>query len=536
MEKFRIPSSLARMIYLFEDFELDQARFELRRGGETLPTEPQVLSHLLLLAENHDRLVSKDEIIDKIWDGRAVSDSALSSRIKSARKLLGDDGRAQRLIRTVHGVGFRFAVEPEFRGAETPVATVTETVIETADAAPEAPVSGNKPSIAVLPFRLIGIAGEYAPMADALPHELITSLSRLRWLFVIARGSTFRFRSTEPDVRNIGEVLNVGYVLSGAVEIIGSRMKVTVELAETKDGGVLWGEQYAGEIGDVHEFREQIVSAVVSELDVHIPLNEARMARALPATSLDAWSAYHLGLNHMFRFTRKDNEIAQGLFRQALERVPDFTRAHAGMSFTRFQNAFLHYVPDTDAEIAGARASAEQAMACDPMDPFANLVMGRTHWIEKDLDGSYHWLDRAVSLNPNYAQAVYLRALSQTMSGRGVEGEQDVDLAIRLSPLDPLHYAMLSTRGLTHLLRDHHEEATLWAERAVRTPGAHVHITVIAGMARKLAGDDEAANRWIELARQRDPDISVEGFFSAFPFNDPVQRAKIENALKSLGL
>ena len=128
-------------------------------------------------------------------------------------------------------------------------------------AAPASPTSGSKPSIAVLPFRLIGIAGEYAPMADALPHELITSLSRLRWLFVIARGSTFRFRSTEPDVRNIGEVLNVGYVLSGAVEIIGSRMKVTVELGRKKmrifellnltKGSVVELEKVAGEPLDV---------------------------------------------------------------------------------------------------------------------------------------------------------------------------------------------------------------------------------------------------------------------------------------------
>ena len=175
-------------------------------------------------------------------------------------------------------------------------------------------------------------------------------------------------------------------------------------------------------------------------------------------------------------------------------------------------------------------------MASDPLDPFANLVMGRTHWIEKDLGGSYHWLDRAVSLNPNYAQAVYLRALTQTMSGRGAQGEQDVDLAIRLSPLDPLHYAMLSTRGLTHILRDNYDEATHWAERAVRAPGVHVHITVIAGAARKLAGDDAAAARWIEAALKRDPEISADGFFRSFPFDDPTQRAKIEAVLKSLGL
>lgn len=528
------------MLYRFEDFELDGARFELRRGGEILPAEPQVLSLLLLLAGNHDRLVSKDEIVEKIWDGRAISDSALSSRIKSARKLLDDDGRSQRLIRTVHGVGFRFAVAPDMQPADAPVSvTVTQTqeVPETPMESPALqPQADGKPSIAVLPFRLIGVAGDYAPLADALPHELITSLSRLRWLFVIARGSTFRFRGAEPDVQRIGEVLGVGYCLSGTVEIAGRRLLVTVELADTRTGGVLWAEHYAGDVGDVHEFREQIISSIVSELDVHIPLNEARRARALPATSLDAWSAYHLGLNHMFRFTQQDNGIAQGLFQQALARDPDFTRAHAGLSFTRFQNAFLNYLPDADAEIAGARASAESAMALDPMDPFANLVMGRTHWIEKDIGGSIHWLDRAVSLNPNYAQAVYLRALTQTMSGRGAEGEVDVDLAIRLSPLDPLHYAMLSTRGLTHILRDNHEEAVQWSERAVRTPGAHVHITVIAAAACKQAGDDAAAARWIESARQRDPDISTDAFLRAFPFDHPVQRARIEGLLKSLGL
>ncbi|HPF24702.1 MAG TPA: winged helix-turn-helix domain-containing protein [Hyphomonas sp.] len=149
------------MIYRFEDFELDQARFELRQGGEPSPTEPQVLSLLLLLVENHDRLVSKEEIIDRIWEGRAISDSALSSRIKSARKLLGDDGRAQRLIRTVHGIGFRFAVEPEIHRVEplpAPVTVVAAAESETRGS-PALTEIGEKSSIAVLPFRLIGIGG-----------------------------------------------------------------------------------------------------------------------------------------------------------------------------------------------------------------------------------------------------------------------------------------------------------------------------------------------------------------------------------------
>ncbi|MEZ5954248.1 MAG: winged helix-turn-helix domain-containing protein [Hyphomonas sp.] len=525
------------MIFLFEDFELDSAKFELRRGGERIAAEPQVLSLLLLLAENNDRLVSKDEIVEKIWDGRAISDAALSSRIKSARQLLDDDGKAQRLIRTVHGRGFRFAVVPQIRRVALPV-TVSEPEHARSDLLPDAdaPHAGaTKPSIAILPFRLVGVAGAYAPLAEALPHDLITSLSRLRWLFVIARGSSFRFRGIDPDLAQIRSVLGVAYCLSGVIEIVGTRMAVSVELADTRTGGVIWSERYAGDVGNIHEVREQIVAHIVSELDVHIPLHEAGKARLVPTEHLDAWSAYHLGLTHMFRFTRRDNEQAGILFTHALSKDPGFARALAGLSFTRFQNAFLRYTPDIAAEITGARDAAERAMANDPLDPFCNLVMGRTHWIEKDLEGSSSWLDRAVQLNPNYAQAVYLRGLTQTMIGNSETADPDLGLAMKLSPLDPLHYAMMSTRGISLMLRGKHEDSIQWAERAARAPGAHAHIALVAAAAQKIAGHDAPARRWVESARQRAPNISTEAFLEAFPFADPDQRALIENALKSLG-
>ena len=522
------------MIYRFEDFELDSAKFELRRSGTPVAAEPQVLSLLLLLAANSDRMVSKDEIVETIWDGRAISDSALSSRIKSARRLLDDDGKAQRLIRTIHGRGFRFATPPDVQPVALPV--VVQVAEAPADAEPPPLPAPDKPSIAVLPFRLVGVAGDYAALADALPHDLITSLSRLRWLFVIARGSTFRFRQSDPDLASVRAALGVDYCLSGAVEIVGSRMSVSVELADTRTGGVIWSERYDGNLGNVHDVREQIAAHVMSELDVHNPLHEAGHARLVATEQLDAWSAYHLGLTHMFRFTRQDNEQATSLFDRALSLDPHFARAHAGASFTRFQNAFLRYTPDADAEIAAARAAAERAMAHDPLDPFCNLVMGRTHWIEQDLEGSHSWLDRAVQLNPNYAQAVYLRALTQTLIGDGQAADPDVGLALRLSPLDPLRYAMLSTRALLLMMQGKYEDATASAEQGVRTPGAHVHIALIAAAAQKMAQNEAAAERWMAYARQRDPNISAETFLHAFPFSDPAQRTRITEVLKALGV
>jgi DNA-binding winged helix-turn-helix (wHTH) protein len=176
------------MTYAFEEYRLDVAAHELRRGEAVVPLEPQVFDLLKLLIENRQRLLSRDEIIERIWGGRIVSDAALDSRIKSARQAIGDDGRAQRLIRTHHGVGFRFV------GAVAPggnASAVAEQPVESRDATDAGP---SRPSIAVLPFSLVGIAGPYGGVADALPHELIVELSRLRWLFVVARGSSFQLR------------------------------------------------------------------------------------------------------------------------------------------------------------------------------------------------------------------------------------------------------------------------------------------------------------------------------------------------------
>lgn len=533
------------MIYRFEDFELDTATFELRRNGSAIPAEPQVLSLLFLLVGNCDRLVGKDEIIETIWEGRIVSDAAVSSRIKSIRKLLDDDGRQQRLLRTVHGKGFRFvgavavaapaAAQAISAEQGTPRGQSVDAQAAPPVVPPVPPAGGAKPSIAVLPFRLIGVAGSYAPLADALPHELILELARSRWIFVIARGSSFRFRESDPDLQEIGKALQVRYCLSGVVDIVGDRMTVTVELAETRDGGIIWCDRYSDEVGAVHEIRERIVANVVSALELLIPLNEARQARLTRSPHLDAWSAYHLGLDHMYRFNRTDNARAAALFEQALTKDPGFARAHAGLSFTRFQNAFLRYSDDVERQIAGAREAAEAAVANDPLDPFANLVLGRAHWIEGDLSASLAWLERATQISPHYAHGVYLRGMSETLSGRGAAAGDSLDLAMQLSPLDPLRYAMLSTRALSLIVQDRFGEAAQWSERAAHSPGAHVHISLVAALAHHLAGERDSAERWAREARQRDPSIGAAEFLRAFPFGEAAQRGMIERGLKALG-
>lgn len=252
------------MIYRFGPFELDTAKVELRERGTVRPVEPQVYAVLALLVANRERLVSTDELIEKVWGGRVISDAAVASRIRSVRRALGDDGKRQAYVRTLPRQGFRFV-------ADVRVAR------ESADEA----VAPAQPTIAVMPFRRIGAGGAHEFMADALPHDLIAELSRLRWLLVTARGSSFRLREDDLDPVEAGHLLGVRYCLTGTVEVSGERLTVVVELTDIRRGDIVWAERFTGRIDDVHSFRADMLAHTLAALELRVPLHEA----TLPAAS-----------------------------------------------------------------------------------------------------------------------------------------------------------------------------------------------------------------------------------------------------------
>jgi TolB-like protein len=530
MEKGGYPS--CPMIYKFGQFELDLAAAELRAAGDVVHVEPQVFALLALLVENSERLISRDEIIEKVWDGRVVSDAAIASRVKSARRALGDDGRAQQLIKTLHGQGYRFVGQARAeRGAAAVAAPKIEGLHEMVNRAERM----LRPSLAVLPFRFIGSDARHAALADALPDELIADLARLRWLLVTARGSSFRLRAPEADFGEIGRLLNARYCLWGTLETSGDRLVVIVELVDTESGAVVWAERFAGRIDDVHAMREQIRSQVLMALEIRIPLHEAGIARLSAVENLDAWSAYHLGLQHLYRFNRRDNDVAADLFQRASVLEPTFARAHAALSFVHFQSAFMHYTHDLGGIVGQARRCAERGLELDPLDPFVNFTMGRTYWLEGNLETSFGWLERATDISPHYAQGIYARAWTEALAGQARDGREHVDLAMRLSPLDPLHYAMLATRSFTHMVLNEDADAAHWAERGARSPGAHVLIAMIAATAHELAGNTSRASFWSANVRERNAALSREDFFRAFPMQPDPLRRRVDQALARLG-
>ncbi len=222
---------ISKLLYLFEDYALDTSRRELRRGTALVPLEPQVFDLLAYVIQNRQRVVSKDDLIASIWDGRIVSESALSNRINAVRSAIGDNGEDQRLIRTVVRKGVRFVGDVHERQEPTPVAV---------EQPRQYPALPDKPSIAVLSFQSLSGDPEQEYFADGIVEDIITALCRFSSLFVIARNSSFVYKGRAVDVKQVGRELGVRYVLEGSVRKAGNQVRIACQLIDASSAAHLW--------------------------------------------------------------------------------------------------------------------------------------------------------------------------------------------------------------------------------------------------------------------------------------------------------
>lgn len=517
------------MLYRLGGFRLDTGRRELSGPDGPVALEPKAYALLVLLLERRDRAVTHEEAIETVWQGRFVSDAAVSTVVKALRRALGDDGAAQGMIRTLRGHGWRLVAEVE---ALWPATAADPSSPQTGEGGPLPPSA--QPRLAILPFRRLGSAEGLAVVADAIPSDLIAGISRLRWLKVMAQESAFLLRG--PGLEGVRAGLGATYALSGTIELRGHHLLLSVELADLRSGEVVWADRVEGPLDDVHATRAAIGAAVIAALELRVPLHEAALARARPSEHLDAWGAYHLGLSHLFRFTDADNEVAAGHFAQATRLDPLFASAHAGLSFTSYQRAAMPWGRDRARALAEARAQAERGLELDPLDPFANLSKGRVHLLMERPEDGRPWLERAVRLSPSYAKGHYARGFADMLSGRHEGVLEAMGRAMELSPLDPMLCAMQACKAVAHLGRGEAAEARAWADRGARAPGAHIAMLMTAVAAAQAAGDAEAVAEWRDALSARYPNASVGRFFTVLPFTDPDLRALLAQRLAEAGV
>jgi DNA-binding SARP family transcriptional activator/TolB-like protein len=317
-------------------------------------------------------------------------------------------------------------------------------------------------SIAVMPFTDRSNSPRFrGGVADALVHDVITRLAKLRSLFVIAQGTTFALheRNVPPD--EAGRMLNVEYVVGGSLRRNGNRMTVQVELSEALTGRIVWADIFNHSVEDAFLVLDEIGDRIVASIASEIETVERNRAILKPPNSLNAWEAYHRGLWHMYRFSKADNQQATRFFEMAVGLDPTFSRAHAGLSFTHFQNAFQGWA-ERQPEVDSALKAAGQSLMVDDRDPAAHWAMGRALWLRGSYDQSFRELESSVDLSPNFAQGHYTLAFVHSQIGDPGTAIAASDQSRDLSPFDPMLFGMLGARAMALVRQGNFEEAAFW--------------------------------------------------------------------------
>jgi TolB-like protein/Tfp pilus assembly protein PilF len=478
------------VVFKFDDHVLDVERRELRRGGESVALEPQVFDLLVYLVRNRGRVVSKDDLIDGVWGGRIVSDSALTTRINAARRAVNDSGAEQRVIRTVPRRGVRFIgeVSEEDEPAQ----------VERLPAAVEPP-GAPRLSIVVLPFANLSNDPEQQYFADGITGDITADLSRIPDMLVISRNTAFTYRSKPVDTRQIGRELGVHYVLEGEVQRSGKRVRVTAQLIDAEADAHLWAERFDGDAGDLFALQDEITHRIAVALDLEL----VDAAAARPIERPDTRDYILRGRAARLKPPSRENRTeAVALFEQALALDQESVAAQSWLAIELTARA-LDFMTNTAAtDIARAESLAERALAAAPRSPLAHFAKGQVLRAQDRYDEAISEYDTVIALNRNWANAHSHLGWCKFVTGSIEEVIPAQERAIRLSPRDPQIGLFYFRIGFAHLLRSRTDEAIAWCERARNATPAHPLFRALLAAAYALKGEMEPAAAELAEARR----------------------------------
>lgn len=522
------------MKYHFADCVLDLDRRELTRGSQSVAVGPQVFDLLVHLVENHERVVSKDGLLDAVWNGRIVSESTLTSHINAVRKAIGDSGAEQRLVRTVARKGFRFV--GDIRQVGLPEAS-REAPAMPQITIPATAVTAHKPSIAVMPFQNLSGDPEQDYFADGMAEEIITALSRVRWLFVIARNSSFAYRGRPVDVKQISRELGVTYVLEGSVRKAADRIRITGQLVNASTNGYLWADRFEGALDDIFTLQDRISGNVVGAIAPQMELAEIERARRKPTENLSAYDCYLRGLAHLHRGGRQSIEEALPLFYKAIELDAEFAPPKAMAAWGYFWRKINGWTSDPVQETAEGIALARRAVELGRDDAVVLARAGHAlAHLAGEFDSGIALLDRALFLNPNLAPAWFLGGFLRVWHGEPDGAIEYFEHAMRLSPVDPELYRMQAGIAMAHLFAGRFETASLWADQAQRNLPSFLMAVATGAASQALSGRAEKARRTMDHLRELSPALRLSSLKGWLPMRRQEDFALFADGLRKAGL
>jgi TolB-like protein len=518
--------------YIIGPFRLDANAAILFRGGSPVALGQRAIGVLRVLVERAGAPVSKDTLITSAWAGLIVEESNLPVQIAALRRALGEEPGGERWIETMPKYGYRF-VGPVSPDNQTSTAASPPAATEVLPL----PV---QPAVAVLPFQNMSGDPQQEYFADGVVEEIITTLSRFRSLFVIARNSSFTYKGRSVDVKQIGRELGVSFVLEGSVRRSADRVRITAQLIDASTGAHLWADRFDGALADIFDLQDQIARQVVGLLVPKLEHSAIERAKRKPTESLGAYEYYLRGTAAIYRFTiREANVEALQMFRRAIELDPEFAAAYGMAAYCYVKDRTNRWPTDDLArDIAETDRLARNAIRLGSDDALALATSaGALAYVVRDLDTGAACIDQALQVNPNLMWASYFAGFIKSWMGEPEAAVSHLALAMRLSPVDPLMPLMQVAMAHAHFFAGRYGEASSWATAALRGTPRLLPALRIGAAADAFAGQMEPAQKAVARLLHINPDERVSNLEAIFgPYRRPDDAWRYGEGLRRAGL
>lgn len=489
----------------FGPFHLHLGRRELMRDGAVVRLGSRALDILCELVAAEGQLVTKDELMARVWAGGVIEENAIQVHVSALRKVLDNGNVGPSLLATVTGRGYRFAGSIQKATAGSP---------DVGDA------FHGKPSIAVLPFANLSGDRDQEYFADGVAEDIITDLSRSRWFLVIARNSSFAFKGQPLDARRIAGELGVRYVLEGSVRKAGNRVRITAQLADATDGTQLWAERYESRLSDVFAVQDEITQNVAGAIEPELLKVEGQRATRRRPDHLNAWDLVRQGTWRFHQVTKASHFLARELFRKAVALDTQLAEAHMWLGRVNESIVGYGWSESPAADLREAVQSCLRGVRLDERDPYGHYSLAMSYLFSGALEQAVQSAERSAELSPSFALGQLGVGMARLYAGDAAGAVQPLKRGLRLNPFDPQNFHWQRCLALAYLLDGDSEQALHAAMKATQIapqwrPAWEVRVLCLVELGRmdearrqleRLTSLDAPPSDVLEQFRLRNPD------------------------------
>jgi TolB-like protein/DNA-binding winged helix-turn-helix (wHTH) protein/Flp pilus assembly protein TadD len=559
--------------FMLGDWTVDPARGRVSRGADEHKIEPKAMTVLVCLAQQPGQVMSREVIEEKAWAGVVVGYDSLASAIIKLRKALGDDAKNPAYIETVPKRGYRLicpvnAVTADTSDTAAQTAGKTASLQETAASQraaippgylalavllvaalfagwyvftgesgnhPQATVSiSGKPVIAVLPFKNLSADIQQDYFSDGITADLITDLSKLSGLSVIARDSVLEFRNSDVDIRKVRQELRVHYVVEGSIRKVGEQVRISARLIDADSGINIWADRFDGTLGNIFAFQDSVISEIISALEIKLTDKErTRLARKY-SNSIEAYDLFLHGWQSLWLSSREGMLQARDYFHKAIELDSQFARAYANLALTYIYDHMLGWSEDSEESLRMAHQYADQAIEINPDLPQVYWVKGFADIFHKDYKQSLKHAQKAIDIDPNFADGYGLLATALNYAGKPDQADIEMRKAMQLNPMHPAIYKVI--HGEIFFNKREYAKAIGNFNFALQTNPENEESRLWLAAAYAHVGEVEEAAWQLEQIRISGSDLSLQRIENVIPFKDPGQRKHFIDGLYKAGL